>query len=330
MRNKIAIIGAGNVGSTTAHWLAEREVGDIVLLDVPQTECMPAGKALDLMEAGPIAGYDTLITGTTSYEDIRGSDIVVVTAGAPRKPGMTREELVDINQKIVGSVVTQIKDVAPDAILIIVTNPLDTMAYLAKHVSGFPRERVIGKAGVLDTARMRTFIAMELNVSAQNVYACVLGGHGDEMVPIPRYSTVAGIPITELLPPERIKAIVERTRKGGAEIVNMIKSGSAYYAPGAAIAQMVEAILKDSKLVLPCSVYLQGEYGLHDIYFGVPAKLGRQGIEQIIEVSLTPEERSWVDKSVALIRATMARLDLNRTYEKVASTVPAKPCGEPM
>jgi len=330
MHNKITIVGAGNVGSTAAHWLAEREVSDIVLLDVPEAECIPAGKALDLTEAGPIAGFDTQIIGTTSYDDTRGSDIVVITAGAPRRPGMTREQLVSTNEHIVGSVVGKVIQTAPDAILIIVTNPLDSMAYLAKCVSGFPRERVIGKAGVLDTARMRTFISMELDVSAQNVHAFVLGGHGDEMVPIPRYSTVAGIPITELLPPERVAYIAERTRQGGAEIVNLIKSGSAYYAPGAAIAQMVEAILKDSKLVLPCSAYLQGEYGLHDIYFGVPVKLGRGGMEEIIEVRLNDEERAAVDRSVSLIRATLAQLDLRpdtiQRYTQPFVPVPAKPC----
>ncbi len=308
MRNKITIIGAGNVGATTAHWLAERELGDLVLVDIPQTGGMPAGKALDLSEAGPVVGYDTRIVGTTSYDETADSDVVVITAGVPRKPGMSREDLVGTNQRIMTDVVTKIKTTSPNAILIIVTNPLDTMAYLAKQVSGFPRERVIGQAGVLDSARMRTFIAMELNVSVENTHAFVLGGHGDEMVPLPRYSTVAGIPITELLPPERVEAIVERTRKGGGEIVNLLKTGSAFYAPGAAVAQMVEAILKDKKLILPCSVYLQGEYGLNDIYFGVPVKLGRGGAEEIIEISLTSEEQSALERSVALIRSTMSHL----------------------
>jgi len=308
MRNKITIIGAGNVGATTAHWLAEREMGDIVLVDIPQTEGMPAGKALDMTEAGPVIGYDTRIIGVTDYDETAASDVVVITAGIARKPGMSREDLVGTNQRIVTDVVTKIKANSPDAILVVVTNPLDTMTYVAKQVSGFPRERVIGQAGVLDSARMRAFIAMELDVSVQNTHAFVLGGHGDEMVPLPRYSTVAGIPITDLLPPDRVEAIVERTRKGGGEIVNLLKTGSAYYAPGAAVAQMVEAILKDKKLILPCSAYLQGEYGLNDIYFGVPVKLGRKGIEEIIQVNLPPEERVALEKSVALIRSTMAHL----------------------
>jgi malate dehydrogenase len=308
MRNKITIIGAGNVGATTAHWLAERELGDIVLVDIPQTEGMPAGKALDMTEAGPVVGYDTRIIGATRYDETAASDVVVITAGIARKPGMSREDLVGTNQRIVTDVVTRIKANSPDAILVVVTNPLDTMTYVAKQVSGFPRERVIGQAGVLDSARMRAFMAMELEVSVQNTHAFVLGGHGDEMVPLPRYSTVAGIPITDLLPSDRVEAIVERTRKGGGEIVNLLKTGSAYYAPGAAVAQMVEAILKDKKLILPCSAYLQGEYGLNDVYFGVPVKLVRNGIEEIIQVNLSPEEQVALEKSVALIRSTMAHL----------------------
>ncbi len=308
MRNKITIIGAGNVGATTAHWLAERELGDVVLLDIPQTEGMPAGKALDLTQAGPVVGYDTRLIGTTEYDETANSDIVVITAGVARRPGMSREDLIGTNQRIMTDVVTKIKGTSPNSILIVVTNPLDTMAYLAKQVSGFPRERVIGQAGVLDSARMRAFIAMELEVSVENTHAFVMGGHGDEMVPLPRYSTVAGIPITDLLTSERVEAIVERTRKGGGEIVGLLKTGSAYYAPGAAVAQMVEAILKDKKLILPCAVYLEGEYGLNDIYFGVPVKLGRSGMEEIIEITLTSEERAALDKSVALIRSTMAYL----------------------
>jgi malate dehydrogenase len=308
MSSKITIIGAGNVGATTAHWLAERELGDIVLVDIPQTEGMPAGKALDMTEAGPVVGYDSRITGVTEYDETVDSDVVVITAGVARKPGMSREDLVGTNQMIVTDVVNRITATSPNAILIVVTNPLDTMTYVAKQVSGFPRERVIGQAGVLDSARMRTFIAMELNVSVENTHAFVLGGHGDEMVPLPRYSTVAGIPITDLLTPDRVEAIVERTRKGGGEIVSLLKTGSAYYAPGAAVAQMVEAILKDKKLILPCSAYLQGEYGLNDIYFGVPVKLGRNGAEEIIEISLTPDERAALEKSVALIRSTIAHL----------------------
>ena len=308
MPNKITIVGAGNVGATTAQWLAMREIGDIVMIDVPQTEGMPAGKALDLIQAGAVVGYTTRITGTTSYEDTDNSDVVVITAGVARKPGMSREDLVSINQQIITDVVTKIKATSPNAVLIVVTNPLDTMAYLARKVSGFPRERVVGQSGVLDSARMRTFIGMELNVSVEHICAFVLGGHGDEMIPVPRYSTVGGIPVTELMPADRIAAIVERTRKGGGEIVNLLKTGSAYYAPGAAVAHMVETILKDEKRILPCSAYLQGEYGLNDIYFGVPVKLGRGGAEQIIEVELTRAEQGALEESAALIRSTMAAL----------------------
>jgi malate dehydrogenase len=308
VRNKITIVGAGHVGSTTAQWLAERELGDIVLVDIPETGQMPAGKALDIAEAGPIIGYSTQLIGTTSYEATEGSVVVVITAGASRKPGMSREDLIGINQRIVTSIVSNIKETSPEAIILMVTNPLDTMAYVAKKVSGFPRERVVGQAGVLDSARMRTFIAMELGVSVENVCAFVLGGHGDEMVPLPRYSTVSGIPVRELLSQEQIEAIVERTRAGGAEIINLLKTGSAYYAPGAAIALMVEAILKDEKLILPCSAYLQGEYGIHDMFFGVPVKLGRGGVEQILEIKLSEEEQVALDKSISLIRAAMAAL----------------------
>ncbi len=308
MRNKISIIGAGFVGSTTAHWIAEKEIGDIVLLDIPATDTMPKGKALDLLEAGPVLGYDTHIVGTTDYKDTAGSDIVVITAGLPRKPGMTREDLVGKNQAIITDVVANIVKTSPDAILIVVTNPLDTMAYLAHKVSGLPRNRVIGQAGVLDSARMRTFIAQELNVSVQNTHAFVLGGHGDEMVPLVRYSTVAGVPITELMSAERVAAIVDRTRKGGGEIVNLLKTGSAYFAPGAAVAEMVEAILKDRKLILPCAAYLDGEYGLKDMYFGVPVKLGRDGIEEIVQIKLLPEEQEMLNKSAELVRGTMTAL----------------------
>jgi malate dehydrogenase len=306
--NKITIVGAGNVGATTAHYIAERELGEIILVDIPATETMPAGKALDMMEAGPVVGYDTRIHGTTDYDLTADSDVVIITAGVARKPGMSREDLVHTNQKIVTDVVNQVKETSPEAILIVVTNPLDTMAYVAKQVSGFPRERVVGQAGVLDTARMRAFISMELDVSAQNIHAFVLGGHGDEMVPLPRYSTVAGIPITELLSPERIEAIVDRTRQGGAEVINLLRTTSAYYAPGASVAKMVEAILRDKHLILPCSAYLQGEYGLYDMYFGVPVKLGRDGVEQILEIQLAPDEREMLDKSVALVRSTLANL----------------------
>ena len=306
MRNKITIVGAGMVGASCAAWLAERELGDIVLVDIPQTEDMPKGKALDLLQAGPIVGYDTRVTGATSYDATANSDVVVVTAGVPRKPGMTREDLVGINTRVVRAVASQIAATSPDAIIIIVTNPLDTMTHVAFQASGFPKNRVVGQAGILDGARMRTFVAQELGVSIENVQAFVLGGHGDEMVPLVRFCNVAGIPISELMPAERVAAIVDRTRKGGGEIVNLLKTGSAYYAPGAAAAEMVEAILKDKKLIRPCSAYLDGEYGQKDIYFGVPVVLGRNGVEKIIEVALTDDEKAMLQKSADLIRSTMS------------------------
>jgi len=306
MRNKITIVGAGMVGSSCAAWLAERELGDIVLVDIPETGDMPKGKALDLLQTGPVVGYDTRITGTNSYADTANSDVVVVTAGVPRKPGMTREDLVGINTRVVRSVASQIAATSPNAIIVLVTNPLDTMTYVAFKASGFPKNRVIGQAGILDGARMRTFVALELGVSIENVQAFVLGGHGDEMVPLVRFCNVAGIPISELMPADRVAAIVDRTRKGGGEIVNLLKTGSAYYAPGAAAAEMVEAILKDKKLVRPCSAYLDGEYGLKDIYFGVPVILGRDGVEKIIEVALTDDEKTMLQKSADLIRSTMS------------------------
>jgi malate dehydrogenase len=308
MRKKISIVGAGFVGATAAHWCAVKELGDVVLVDV--LEGMPQGKALDLLQAGPVEGYDLNILGTNNYADTAGSDIVVVTAGLPRKPGMTREDLVVTNGNIIRQVMENVMRHSPDAIVILVTNPLDTMVYLAKKVSGLPRERIIGQAGILDSARMRAFIAMELNVSVENTHACVLGGHGDEMVPLPRYSTVAGIPITELLPADRIEAIVDRTRKGGGEIVALLKQGSAFFAPSASTIQMVEAIVKDRKQILPCCVYLEGEYGLNDICFGVPVKLGSTGVEQILEINLTDDERAAMNRSADLIRSSMAALQL--------------------
>ncbi|HNS03914.1 MAG TPA: malate dehydrogenase [Anaerolineae bacterium] len=308
MRNKITIVGAGFVGATAAHWCAAKELGDVVLFDI--VEGMPQGKALDLLQAGPVEGYDLRIIGTNDYQDTANSDIVVITAGLPRKPGMTREDLVSVNAKIIRGVIENVVAYSPNAIFILVTNPLDTMTYLAYKVSGLPRERIIGQAGVLDSARMRAFISMELNVSVENIHAFVLGGHGDEMVPLARYSTVAGIPITELLPPERVEAIMDRTRKGGGEIVSLLKQGSAFFAPSSSTMQMVEAILKDRKMILPCSVYLEGEYGLNDICFGVPVKLGRNGVEQILQIELTEEERAAMDKSAALIRSSMAALEL--------------------
>ena len=308
MRNKITIVGAGFVGATAAHWCAAKELGDVVLFDI--VDGMPQGKALDLLQAGPVEGYDLHILGTNDYADTANSDVVVVTAGLPRKPGMTREDLVSVNAKIIRGVIENVVAHSPNAIVILVTNPLDTMTYLAKKVSGLPRERIIGQAGILDGARMRAFISMELNVSVENIHAFVLGGHGDEMVPLARYSTVAGIPITELLPPERVEAIMDRTRKGGGEIVSLLKQGSAFFAPSAATMQMVEAILKDRKMILPCSVYLEGEYGLSDICFGVPVKLGRKGVEQIIQIELTDDEQAAMEKSAALIRSSMAALEL--------------------
>ncbi len=308
MRDKISIVGAGFVGATAAHWCAVKELGDVVLFDI--VEGMPQGKALDLLEAGPVENYDLNIVGTNDYKDTAKSDIVVVTAGLPRRPGMTREDLVSVNGKIIKEVISNVVKHSPDAIIILVTNPLDSMVYLAKKVSGFPRERIIGQAGILDSARMRAFIALELNVSVENTHAFVLGGHGDEMVPLPRYSTVAGIPITEMLPPDRLKAIVQRTRKGGGEIVSLLKKGSAFFAPSAATMQMVEAILKDRKHILPCSVYLEGEYGLSDVCFGVPVKLGSAGVEQIIEIKLTEDEQTALNKSAELIRSSMVALEV--------------------
>jgi malate dehydrogenase len=308
MRSKISIVGAGFVGATAAHWCAVKELGDVVLVDI--VEGMPQGKALDLLEAGPVENYDLNIIGSNDYKDTANSDIIVVTAGLPRKPGMTREDLVSVNGKIIKDVIENVVKHSPNAIIILVTNPLDTMVYVAKQVSGFPRERILGQAGILDSARMRAFIAMELNVSVENTHAFVLGGHGDEMVPLPRYSTVAGIPITELLTQDRLEAIVQRTRKGGGEIVSLLKKGSAFFAPSAATMQMVEAILKDRKHILPCSVYLQGEYGLNDLCFGVPVKLGRSGMEEILQIELTQDEQADLQKSADLIRSSMAALKI--------------------
>jgi malate dehydrogenase len=307
-RPKITVVGAGNVGATAAQYIVERELGDVVLVDV--IEGIPQGKALDLAQAGPVHGYDSALIGTNGYDDTADSDIVVITAGMARKPGMTRDDLLFKNAEIVGSVVEQVVRRSPGSILVLVTNPLDAMVQLAWRKSGFPPERVIGMAGVLDSARFRTFIARELNVSVENVTAFVLGGHGDTMVPLPRYSTVAGIPITELLPRDRIDALVRRTANGGAEIVNYLKSGSAYYAPGAATVEMVEAILRDKKKILPCAAYLDGPYGVRGLYVGVPVKLGRAGVEQIIEITLTPEEQAAFDKSAAAVRELVDTLKL--------------------
>jgi len=307
-RKKISIIGAGFVGATAAHWAAEKELGDVVLVDI--LEGIPQGKALDLFQAGPIEGFDARVIGTNGYEETMGSDVVVVTSGVPRRPGMSREDLLEINKKIIESVVAQVVEKSPNAILIMVTNPLDTMTYLAYKKSGFPKERVMGMAGVLDTARFRAFIAMELGVSVEDIQALLLGGHGDEMVPLPRYTTVSGIPLSQLLPKETIDRLVDRTRKGGGEIVNLLKTGSAFYAPSAGAVQMVEAILKDKKRILPCCVYLDGEYGLKDVCFGVPVKLGAKGIEAIIELELTQEEKALVAKSADSVKKSIAELKL--------------------
>lgn len=299
---KISIVGAGMTGATTAHWLAERELGDLVLVDV--IEGMPQGKALDMLEAMPIISRDVEIVGSNDYAATRGSDIVILTAGLPRKPGMSRDDLLTANAEIVGKAATETLKHSPDAIYIVLTNPLDTMAYLTMKLTGLPRSRVIGQAGVLDSARMRAFVAQETGVSVENIQCYVLGGHGDEMIPLTRHSNVAGVPLNEYLPADKLEAIVNRTRKGGGEIVNLLKTGSAYYAPSAAVAQMTEAILKDRNLVMPCSAYMDGEYGLKDIFFGVPVVLNRKGIARILEYKLSPEEQAQFDKSAAAVKDT--------------------------
>ncbi len=301
-RAKISIIGAGNVGATTALWCAAAELGDIVLLDIPQTEGMPKGKALDLVQAGPIVGFDGQVQGTTSYEDTAHSDVVVMTAGVPRKPGMSRDDLLAVNAQIVGSVAEEIRRTSPDAVVIVVSNPLDAMAYRVWEVTGFAPHRVVGQAGVLDTARLRTFLAMELGVSVEDVSAMLLGGHGDTMVPLISCTSVAGIPITQLLSPERLEKIVQRTRDGGAEIVTLLKTGSAYYAPAAATAQMVEAIVRDKKRLLPCAAYCEQEYGVGGYFVGVPVVLGAQGVERIVELELTEAEQQAFRRSVEAVR----------------------------
>jgi malate dehydrogenase len=305
-RAKITIVGAGNVGATTAHWCAAAELGDIVLLDIPAAGDMPKGKALDLMQASPIMGFDSTITGSSSYEDTADSDVIVITAGIPRKPGMSRDDLLSTNAKIVSSVAEQIKATSPNAILIVVSNPLDAMVQQVWKVSGFPANRVIGQAGVLDTARYRTFIAMELGVSVEDVSALLMGGHGDTMVPMPSCTSVGGIPVTRLMDRTRLDEIVDRARKGGAEIVGLLKTGSAYYAPAAACAQMVEAIVKDKRRVLPCAAYCDSEYGVGGYYVGVPIVLGANGVEKVVELDLDDEEKAAFRKSVDAVRDLVA------------------------
>ena len=300
MRSKITVIGAGFVGSTLTQRLVERDYADVVMFDIIPN--MPQGKALDMLQAGPVLGYDSLVVGTTDYADTANSDIVVITSGFPRKPGMSRDDLVKKNQEIVGQVTQEVVRNSPNCIIIMVTNPLDAMAQLAYHVSGFPRNRVVGMAGVLDTARFRTFIAQELGVSVRDVQAYVLGGHGDTMVPLARMCTVAGVPISQLIPAERIEQIVQRTRDGGAEIVKLLGTGSAYFAPSASVLQMVDSILLDKKMIMPCAAYLQGEYGINGLFVGVPVKLGAQGIEQIVEVELSESERALLKKSADAVK----------------------------
>jgi malate dehydrogenase len=309
-RAKITIVGAGFVGATAAHWAAAAELGDIVLVDVPQVGDMPKGKALDLYESAPIAGFDCKITGTNGYEETAGSDVVVITAGVARKPGMSRDDLLNINTGIVKSVAEQVGKYSPSAVLIVVSNPLDAMVYVAWKASGLPTHRVVGQAGVLDTARFRTFLSMELGVSVEDVSALLMGGHGDTMVPLPRYASVGGIPVTQLIPKDRLDQIVQRARDGGAEIVNLLKTGSAYYAPGAAVVQMVEAIIRDKKRVLPCAAYCDKEYGVGGYFVGVPIVLGTAGVEKVIEVELDAVERASFEKSVAAVKDLVKALKL--------------------
>ncbi len=309
-RAKISIIGAGNVGATCAHWAAAKELGDVVLVDIPQIDGVPQGKALDLSEAAPIEDYDSRISGATSYDATRASDVVIITAGLARKPGMSRDDLLLKNTEIVKSVAQQVAAASPNSVLVVVSNPLDAMVYVAHKASGFPAQRVVGMAGVLDTARYRSFIAAELDVSVEDVQALLMGGHGDDMVPLPRYTSVGGIPLPELMSAEKIEAIVKRTRAGGAEIVNLLKTGSAYYAPSAAAVQMAEAIIRDKKRVLPCAAYCDKEYGVGGYFVGVPVKLGTRGVEQILEVKLTADEKRLFDGSVQHVRDLIAAVKL--------------------
>lgn len=306
MKNKVSIIGAGMTGSTTAHWLAEKEIADLVLVDV--VEGMPQGKALDLQEALPVIGKDVKVVGSNDYQETANSDIVIITAGLPRKPGMSRDDLLFANAEIIKQAAKQTSRYSPEAIYIVLTNPLDVMAYLTMKVTGMPANRVVGQAGILDSARMRAFVSMELNISVENIHCYVLGGHGDEMVPLTHLSNVAGIPLDEILPADRLAAIVERTRKGGGEIVSLLKTGSAYYAPAAAIFQMVEAILKDKQLIVPCAAYLNGQYGLRDIFFGVMVQLGRNGVEKVIEYKLEDADLAALRLSAAGVAENIAKL----------------------
>ncbi|HLC27508.1 MAG TPA: malate dehydrogenase [bacterium] len=308
MRPKVTVVGAGNVGATAAQYIALKEMADVVLIDI--LEGIPQGKGLDMWESAPIVGSDSLVVGTNNYQDTAGSDVVVITAGLARKPGMSRDDLLIANARIVSEVTDKVAAASPKAIIIVVSNPLDAMTQLAFKRSGFPRERVFGMAGILDAARLRSFVALELNVSVESVYACVLGGHGDAMVPLPRYTTVGGIPITELMLAGKIEALVKRTREGGGEIVAFLKTGSAYYAPAAAVAEMVESVLKDKKKILPCCAYLNGEYGIKGLCVGVPVKVGQAGIEQILELKLTPEEAAALNRSAAGVKELVDKLEI--------------------
>jgi malate dehydrogenase len=307
-RSKVTVVGAGNVGATAAHWIASKELADVVLVDI--VEGTPQGKSLDLAQAAPIDGFDVKLIGSNSYEATADSDVVIITAGLPRKPGMSRDDLLKTNSDIVGAVTDEVAKYSPNSFIIVVSNPLDAMAQVAFRRSGFGKNRVMGMAGVLDSARMRCFLAEALNVSVENVTAFVLGGHGDTMVPLPRYSTCAGIPVTELLPKDQLDAILTRTANGGAEIVGLLKTGSAYYAPSLGAVEMTEAILKDKKKILPCAVFLEGGYGINNLFVGVPVKLGKNGVEQIIEISLTNDERAALQKSAAAVQELVDILEI--------------------
>jgi malate dehydrogenase len=318
-RAKISIIGAGNVGATTAHWCAAAELGDVVLVDVPQIDGVPQGKALDLAQASPIVGFDARIVGTTRYDETAGSDVVVITAGSPRKPGMSRDDLLGINARIVGSVADEVRRTSPEAILVVVSNPLDAMVWRAWQVAGFPHHRVMGQAGVLDTARFRTFLAMELGVSAEDVSAMLLGGHGDSMVPLSSCTSVGGIPVSQLINPQRLEEIVQRTRQGGAEILGLMKTSSAYYAPAAATAQMVEAIVRDKKRLLPAAAYCDREYGVGGYFLGVPIILGGSGVERIIELKLSEPERAALQKSIDAVKTLVEAMQKHTGNHKMGT-----------